>query len=167
MQGYPVTRICPFPILSAGLAATWLALTGISPLQLIAALALGLAIPRLAASLLAALPKVRAVGAAVRLTAVVAWDVLLANVAVARLVLGPSSRLQPGFVRVPLAVTHPHAIALFASIVSIVPGSVSIAFSPDTKTLLLHVLHVEDEQGFIDRIKGRYERPVMEILEQC
>jgi multicomponent K+:H+ antiporter subunit E len=62
-------------------------------------------------------------------------------------------------------VTHPHAIALLASIVSIVPGSVSIALSSDTRTLLLHVLHVENEEQFVARIKQRYERPLMDVLE--
>jgi multicomponent K+:H+ antiporter subunit E len=147
------------------LAATWLALTGVSPPQLALAFVWALAIPRVAAPLLIPLPGIRSFGSAVRLTAVVAWDILLANIAVARLVLGPVSRLRPGFVQVPLAVAHPHAIALFASIVSIVPGSVSIALSSDTRTLLLHVLHVEDEEGFVDMIKQRYERPVMDILE--
>lgn len=160
-----MNAVCPFPILSAGLAATWLALTGVSPAQLALAIVSALAIPRLVAPLLAPLPGVRSFRAAVRLTAVVAWDILLANIAVARLVLGPMSRLRPGFVRVPLAVTHPHAIALLASIVSIVPGSVSIALSSDTRTLLLHVLHVENEEQFVARIKQRYERPLMDVLE--
>jgi multicomponent K+:H+ antiporter subunit E len=160
-----VNTLCPFPILSLVLAATWLALTGISPPQLALAFVLALAIPRLAAPLLIPLPGIRSFGAAVRLTGVVAWDILLANIAVARLVLGPVSRLRPGFVPVPLAVTHPHAIALFASIVSIVPGSIPIALASDARTLVVHVLHVEDEKIFIARVKERYERPLMDILE--
>ena len=160
-----MNKVCPFPMLSATLAASWLALAGISPLQLALALVLGLAIPRITAPLLSGLPGIRSISAAVRLAARVAWDILIANVVVARLVLGPVARLRPGFVRVPLAVTHPHAIALFAGVVSIVPGSLSIALSPDARTLLLHVLHVEDAEQFVARIKERYERPLMEILE--
>jgi multicomponent K+:H+ antiporter subunit E len=152
-------------MLSVALAATWFALAGISPGQFALALALALVIPRVTAPLLGALPGIRSARAAVRLALRVAWDIVIANITVARLVLGPIARLRPGFVRVPLAVTHPHAMALFASIVSIVPGSVSIAFAPDARTLLLHVLHVEDEEHFITTIKARYERPLMEILE--
>lgn len=157
--------LCPFPILSFALAVIWLALTGISASQSALALVLALVIPGLAAPLLAPLPGIRSFGGAVRLIAVVAWDILLANIAVARLVLGPMSHLRPGFVQVPLALTHPHAIALFASIVSIVPGSIPVALSSDARTLLVHVLHVEDEDSFIARVKQRYERPLMEILE--
>ena len=108
---------------------------------------------------------IRSAGAALRLAGLVAWDIVLANIAVARLVLGPIARLRPGFVRVPLAVTHPHVIALFASIVSIVPGSVSMALTPDGRTLLVHVLDLEDAEHFIATIKERYERPLLEILK--
>jgi multicomponent K+:H+ antiporter subunit E len=152
-------------MLSVMLAASWLALAGISPPHLALALVLGLAIPHLTAPLLGGLPGMRSIRTAVWLVARVAWDILVANVTVARLVLGPVARLRPGFVLVPLAVTHPHAIAVFAGIVSIVPGSLSIALAPDARTLLLHVLHVEDEEQFVATIKERYERPLMEILE--
>lgn len=157
--------VVPFPLLSVALAACWLALAGISALNLVLAPLLALVIPRITAPVLGALPGIRSMGAAVRLAGVVAWDIVLANVAVARLVLGPAARLRPGFVRVPLAVTHPHAIALFASIVSIVPGSVSIALTPDARTLLVHVLDLDDAERFIVMIKERYERPLLEILE--
>lgn len=158
-------QVCPFPMLSLALAVCWLALTEISPPHLALALVCAVAIPHITAPFLGELPGIRSAGTALRLTGLVAWDIVLANIAVARLVLGPVPRLRPGFVRVPLAVTHPHAIALFAGIVSIVPGSLSIALSPDARTLLLHVLHMEDEEHFVATIKERYERPIMDLLE--
>ena len=160
-----MNTLCPFPLLSVTLAITWLALEGLSPADLVLALVLALIIPRVIAPLLKEMPGIRSVNAAARLVLLVACDIVFANITVARLVLGPVSRLRPGFVQVPLAVTHPHAIALFASIVSIVPGSVSIALTPDARTLLLHVLHVEDDAHFVEMIKARYEKPLMEILE--
>ena len=48
----------------------------------------------------------------------VAWDAVVANVAVARLVLGPSSRLRPALVKVPLDTKHRDAAALLASIIT-------------------------------------------------
>lgn len=160
-----MNSLCPFPRLSVILAATWLALAGLSPAHLMLALVLAVVIPRVTAPLLKGMPGIRSISAAARLALRVGWDIVVANITVARLVLGPVARLRPGFVRVPLAVTHPHAIALFASIVSIVPGSVSIAVTPDARVLLLHVLHVEDEGHFVATIKTRYEQPLVEILE--
>ncbi|MDC8446853.1 MAG: Na+/H+ antiporter subunit E [Nitrospira sp.] len=160
-----MNKVFPFPVLSLALAACWLTLTGLSPAQLVLALVLAVAIPHITAPFLGELPGIRSTGTALRLAGLVAWDIVVANITVARLVLGPVPRLRPGFVQMPLAITHPHAIALFASVVSIVPGSLSIAFSPDSRTLLLHVLHLEDEQHFVARIKERYERPIMDMLE--
>lgn len=157
--------VLPFPMLSLSLAACWLTLTEISSAHLALALVLAVAIPHLTAPFLDELPGIHSIGTAFRLAAVVAWDIVLANIAVARLVLGPVAGLRPGFVHVPLAVTHPHGIALFASIVSIVPGSLSIAITPDSRRLLLHVLHLEDEKQFVATIKERYERPIMDMLE--
>lgn len=159
-----MNKLVPFPILSLMLAASSLALTGLSPAHLVLAVVLAVSIPRIAAPFLSPLPGIRSGGAAMRLVARVIWDIVVANIVVARLVLGPPARLQPRFLMVPLEVTHPHAITLLASIVSIVPGSVSVGFTPDGRTLLLHVLHVEDEERFIATIKARYERPLMEIL---
>lgn len=158
-------KLCPYPTLSMALAVTWLVLNGISPLQLAVALLSALAIPLTIAPLLDVLPGVRSLLAAMRLAARVLWDIFLANITVARLVLGPVSQLRPAFVEVPVTVTHPSAISLFTSMISITPGSIPLALSPDTRTLLVHVLHVEDEQAFISRVKERYERPLMEILE--
>lgn len=160
-----MNKALPFPVLSLALAVCWLTLAGLSPSQLVLALVLAVAIPHITAPFLAELPGIRSPGTVLRLAGLVAWDIVLANIAVARLVLGPVERLRPSFVRVPLAVTHPHAIALLAGIVSIVPGSLSIAVTPDSRTMLLHVLHLEDEKQFVATIKERYERPIMDILE--
>ena len=160
-----MNKVFPFPVLSLSLAACWLTLAGLSPPHLALALVLAVAIPHITAPFLGNLPGVRSIGTVLRLAGLVAWDIVLANIAVASLVLGPVPRLRPAFVHVPLTVTHPHAIALFASVVSIVPGSLSIGFSPDSRTLLLHVLHLEDERAFVARIKERYERPIMDMLE--
>lgn len=160
-----MNRLLPCPLLSVALALCWLALAGASPAHLVLALVLALVIPRITAPVLGVLPGIRSAGAAVRLAGMVAWDIVLANIAVARLVLGPAARLRPAFVRVPLAVTHPQAIALFSSIVSIVPGSVSMALTPDARTLLVHVLDLDDEERFVAMLKERYERPLLEILE--
>jgi multicomponent K+:H+ antiporter subunit E len=147
------------------LAGTWLVLAGLSPLNVALASLFAIVIPRIIAPLLDVLPGLRSVTAAMRLAGRVLWDIVIANITVARLVLGPVSRLRPAFVKVPLTVTHPYAISLFTSMISITPGSIPLALTPDARALLVHVLDVEDEHSFIAHVKERYERPLMEILE--
>ena len=160
-----MTKLCPFPMLSMALAGTWLVLAGFSLPHLVLGSLFAIVIPFTIAPLLGVLPGVRSVTGAMRLAGHVVWDIVIANITVARLVLGPVSRLRPAFVKVPLTATHPYAISLFTSMISITPGSIPLALSPDARTLLVHVLHLEDEQAFVSKIKERYERPLMEILE--
>lgn len=101
-----------------------------------------------------------------RFTLRVLGDILMANLDVAKLILGPSSKLRPAFVEYPVELTHDFAIHLLASTISLTPGTVSSDISDDRKTLLIHGLDVADEQELIETIKQRYERPLMEVF-QC
>ncbi|MFN9490636.1 MAG: Na+/H+ antiporter subunit E [Betaproteobacteria bacterium] len=158
-------RLLPFPLLSAALAAAWLALAGeFSFAQGLLAAALAAIIPLVVSRFLDYLPRIASPGAAVRLTLLVTWDIVLANVAVSRLVLGPVSRLRPAFIEVPLALKHPQSIALLASIVTMTPGTVSADLSPCGRMLLVHALDCGNPERMIRDIKHRYEQPLLEIF---
>jgi multicomponent K+:H+ antiporter subunit E len=67
---------------------------------------------------------------------------------------------------VPLELQQPFAITLLASIISLTPGTVSANLSGDRRSLLVHDLDVEDaDETAVQRIKQRYEKPLMEIFE--
>jgi multicomponent K+:H+ antiporter subunit E len=123
-----IRRWLPNPLLSAALAISWLLLTGDrSPAHVLLGITLGVIIPLAVSPFLEHLPRVLSARAAIALTLRVTWDIVLANIAVSRLVLGPMGRLQPAFLHVPLALNHPQAIALLASIITMTPGTVSVA----------------------------------------
>lgn len=159
-----MTALFPFPLLSVALAAAWLMLTEISAAHAVLATVLATLIPVAVAPFLEHLSRVGAPGAAVRLALIVTWDIVLANVAVARLVLGPLERMRPRFVTVPLEVTHPHSISLLASIITMTPGTVSADVSDDQATLLVHVLDCPDPAQTVAEIKSRYEKPILEVF---
>ena len=56
--------------------------------------------------------------AVARLLLVVLVDIVVANLAVAWIVLNPRSCPQPAWVHVPLALTHPTGITLLATIIT-------------------------------------------------
>lgn len=91
-------------------------------------------------------------------------DIVVANVTVARQVLGPEERLQAGFIWVPLDLTNIHGISALTSVITLTPGTVTAELSRDRKFLLVHCLHVEDPQAMIDEIKQRYEAPLRRIF---
>jgi multicomponent K+:H+ antiporter subunit E len=155
----------PFPLLSGALFVAWLMLVGeLSVAHLVLAALLAVVIPAAARGFLQHLPGVVAPAAAIRLLLLVIWDIVLANIAVSRLVLGPMGRLRPTFVEVPLTLTNPQSIAFLASIITMTPGTVSSDISPDRRTLLVHVLDCEDPARLVANIKSRYEQRLLEVF---
>lgn len=93
-------------------------------------------------------------------------DVLRSNVAVARIVLGlRQHEWVSGFIRIPLDMTDPHGLAVLAGIITVTPGTVWSGRDPATNVLTLHVLDLRSESAWVEFIKSRYERPLMEIFE--
>lgn len=91
-------------------------------------------------------------------------DIVIANLQVAKLILGPSSRLRPAFVEIPMLLEDELALTMLASIISLTPGTVSADLSDDRKTLLVHGLDVDDEATLVEQIKTRYEAPLLEVF---
>lgn len=160
-------RFVRYPVLSAALFALWLVLSQpLSPGTVLLGVALALAAPALAAALRPLPVRARRPLVAARLFARVILDALRANVTVIRTILGASARDLPSrFVRIPLDVRNPNALAVLAMIVTATPGTAWAELSADRSVLLLHVLSVHDEAAVIADIKRRYERPLMEIFE--
>ncbi|MES2990502.1 MAG: Na+/H+ antiporter subunit E [Pseudomonadota bacterium] len=160
------------PLLSVLLAAVWLLLQqSVTLPQLIAAALIGLAVPRLVRGFLrpATAPRpqrsaLRVVGAAVRLVVVVLWDIVAANLTVARIVLWPGSRPRPAWVRVPLSVEDPLAIVLLAAIITTTPGTVSCVVDEAGREILVHALDCDDAAAMAAQIKARYEEPLQEVF---
>lgn len=91
-------------------------------------------------------------------------DIVLANLQVAKLILGPTAQLRPAFVEVPMLLDNELALSMLASIISLTPGTVSADFSADRKTLLVHGLDVADAAALVAEIKSRYEAPLLEVF---
>ena len=153
------------PIASFFIVVVWLGVhSSLAPLHLATAVLLAVLIPMLLTRALDDPVTIRRPGVALRLAAVVLWDIIVANLAVARRVLGPLARLKPGFIEVPLDLAHPDAVALLGSIIAITPGTV-VADVDDARTrILVHVLDLEDPEQLVAEIKRRYERPLKEIF---
>jgi len=153
------------PWLSVLLAASWLLLQHtLAPFHLISAALIGLLVPRLLHNFLPAPGPMHFIPA-VRLTLVVLWDIAVSNITVARLVLGPMSRPQPAWVTVPLALSHPTAISLLASIITTTPGTVSCLIDEQRKHILVHALDCSAPAQMATDIKARYETPLLAIFE--
>jgi multicomponent K+:H+ antiporter subunit E len=160
-------KLFPAPLISLGLFVMWLLLNhSVSAGHMILALLLALGLPVLFKELRPQKVRVRHLGTALRLCFAVMVDTTQSNIAVVRFLLLPSQRRHPpAFVKIPLELRDPNALAVLAMIVCITPGTVWAELSLDRSPLMLHVLEVDDAQAVIDHVKTRYERPLMEIFE--
>lgn len=158
-------RWLPQPLLSAALLVVWLLLNStLAPAHLLLGALLAWLLPLLVAPFRPAPVRLRRPWLAACLLARVLWDIVLANLEVARRILGPEAVLKPHFVWVPLDIEHPWGIATLAGIITLTPGTVSSDLSPDRRHLLVHALDVADPAALVAGIKARYERPLMEIF---
>ncbi|WOD12388.1 Na+/H+ antiporter subunit E [Pseudomonas sp. NyZ704] len=159
--------LLPHPWLSLFLVVVWqLIMNDLSAGTLIMGFFLAWGIPLITHVFWPDPPRLHKPLVLLRFTLRVLGDILMANLDVAKLILGPSSKLRPAFVEYPVELTHDFAIHLLASTISLTPGTVSSDISDDRRTLLIHGLDVADEQELIETIKQRYERPLMEVF-QC
>ncbi len=161
-----VSKVLPLPLHSVTLLIVWLALNASIGLgHILLGTALGIIIPLLCKPLRMPEAPVKRPLKVLSYIAIVAKDILVANVQVALLVVGPMRNIKPGFVAVPLDLPNIFPITVLASTVTMTPGTVSCEISSDKKWLYVHVLNMpDDEQEIIDFIKQRYEARIKEIF---
>jgi multicomponent K+:H+ antiporter subunit E len=161
-----MTRLLPYPLLTASLILMWLLLNSFSLGHLI----LGTIIAMVASLSMAALqpdkPRIRNWHLIPVLIARVLVDIYHSNVAVSRIILrrGRGER-TPGFVVIPLTLRDRTALAVLACIVTATPGTAWIEYHAETGRLLIHVLDLVDRDSWIETIQKRYEQLLREIFE--
>lgn len=161
-----LSRVFPLPHHSVVLLAVWLMLNNTMSLgHILLGTVLGIVIPLLCAPLRVQTPKIQRPFKLVSYLLLVLKDIVVANLQVALLVIGPMRNIKPGFVAVPLDLVGTLPVTVLASTVTMTPGTVSAEVSKDLKWLYVHVLDMpEDEQEVVDFIKQRYEARVKEIF---
>jgi len=163
-----IRRLLPHPLLTVSLVLIWLLLVNqLSAGQLLLGILLGLAVPLYTSRFWPDKVHVRRPLLLLRFTAVVLYDILVANVIVARLIMGRQERLEPAFLELPLQLQSDVAISVLANTISLTPGTVSTYLSADRRCLIIHSLHTTDPDELLATIRQRYESPLKEILEAC
>jgi multicomponent K+:H+ antiporter subunit E len=158
-------RLLPHPLRSLVLLACWLILNQtLHPAHWALGALLGLVLPLAFAALTPRVTTLRRADLALSLLCVFLKDIVVANLEVARRILGPEAAIRPRFVWVPLGITNPQGIAVFAAMITMTPGTLSVDITPDRGWLLVHAFNVDDEAALVRDIQQRYERPLREIF---
>ena len=162
-------RWLPHPLLSAVLLLAWLWLNNtLHPGHILLGSLLAAVIPYLTRQFWPEPIVVDRPLRVIQYVALVCYDIVIANLQLAVLILGPVSRLRPAFVRVPLDLRTDFAITVLASTITLTPGTVSVDVEDDPdggRRLVVHALRCVDAEEMVQSIKHRYERRLKEILE--
>lgn len=156
----------PHPLLTLVLAVVWVLLQNeVTAGMVVFGLILGIIIPRLTSVWWPDKPRGIRPGKMTVYSLIVIWDILVANVQVAWIVLTvPNAKLKPAWIVIPLTVTQPEAITVLAGTITLTPGTVSADLSDEGHSLLVHVLHTDDPDAVRDEIETRYQRRLKEIF---
>ena len=159
-------KIFPHPYLTLLMVLVWLALmNSVSLGGVVFGTLLGIAIPAITAVYWPDRPQIKNPLKAVSYFFLVMWDIVIANISVAKIVLFmPNSKLQPAWITVPLDLRQPDAITLLAGTITMSPATVTSDLSADGRALLIHCLHAPDPAAVVDEIKTRYEARIKEIF---
>lgn len=158
--------LLPHPLLTVVLAIVWILLQNkISAGMVVFGIILGIIIPRMTSIWWPDTPKGLRMGRMAVYSVIVIWDIIVANIQVAWIVLTvPNAKLKPCWIVVPLQLKQPEAITVLAGTITLTPGTVSADLSDEGHSLLVHVLHTDDPDAVRDDIKTRYERRLLEIF---
>ena len=105
----------------------------------------------------------RRFAAAVSLLGVFVYDLVVASIAVARIVLAPRPGNRPAIVAVPVDARTEWGVALFAYLVSATPGSTCLHVADDRRTIFVHFLDAPDTHARALDMKRLYERLILQI----
>jgi multicomponent K+:H+ antiporter subunit E len=155
----------PHPVTSAVLFVVWLLLNlSFSVGHIVLGAVIGVLIPLFTRRFFPEPVYLARAGTILRFLAIVLWDIVTATFVVSRLSLGPTSKLRPRFVRIPVSLDDDFALTALASTISLTPGTVTAEIAPDRGYVLIHALDVADEAELVRTIKQRYEAPIKEIF---
>ena len=162
-----IARLLPHPLLTLLLVAVWQMLVNyVSLATFVFGLILGILIPLLTAPYWPDRPRLKNPAMIVEFILVVLWDIVVANVSVAKIILFKRNEdMRPTWVTVPLDLRSPEAITVLAGTITMTPGTVSADVAADGRSLLVHCLDAADPDAVRDDIKQRYERRLREIFE--
>jgi multicomponent K+:H+ antiporter subunit E len=157
----------PSALLSMGLLLMWLLLNESLGLgQILLGLVLALSLPPLLKPLMPFRARVRRPLLILRLLVVALIEVVRSCYNVALIILRPGREgANSEFISIPLDLRDPMGLAVLAGILNCTPGTVWVEILPDTGELALHVLDMHDAGWWVETVKTRYERPLIQIFE--
>lgn len=169
-------RVRRWILAAVSLAVLWLFVRGVyfTPKNIAQELLIGLALGVVIAGVFRRLypgttdlgRTLQAVPYAVLYLAAFLYELLTANVDVARRVLSPRMPIEPAVVEVPLRVETPFAITTIANSITLTPGTLTMDYDAATNTLYVHAIAGRDSDSVVAPIR-RWEDYALVIYDEA
>ncbi|GBF76893.1 hypothetical protein PA598K_05405 [Paenibacillus sp. 598K] len=151
-------------VLNVGIAASWMLLRNSAAFgDALMGYAAGLLVVLLMAKWRGEQPYTRRVWAAWLLLVVLIREMAIANWVVMKIVLRPQLDIRPAILEVPTQLKSSLERALFATCITLTPGSLSMEFSREGDRIFVHYLDVRDREAAIREVKATFERRILEV----
>ncbi|WP_407269517.1 Na+/H+ antiporter subunit E [Radiobacillus sp. PE A8.2] len=90
-------------------------------------------------------------------------ELLLSNLEIVKLVYKPKLDIEPGIFALPTELKTNWEITMLANLITLTPGTLSVAVSKDQCVLYIHAMDLDDDEKMITSIKDTFEKAIMEV----
>lgn len=92
------------------------------------------------------------------------YEMLKANLQVARTILLRRMDIAPAIIKYPLEAKTDFEITMLSNIISLTPGTLVMDVSDDKKVMYIHTLYFKDKETFIRYIRLNLEIKLLEVI---
>lgn len=92
-------------------------------------------------------------------------ELVLSNIDVVKLVYAKNPNFEPGIFAMPIDVKKNWEITLLANLITLTPGTLSIALSDDNTHIFIHAMHIDEKEQSIYDIKNTFEKAILEVTK--
>lgn len=91
-------------------------------------------------------------------------ELIISNLDIVKLVYKPKlDDIEPGIFAMRTELKSAWEITLLANLITLTPGTLSIAVSEDNQTIYIHAMDIDDIEASIQSIKNTFEKAIMEV----
>ncbi len=92
------------------------------------------------------------------------YEMLKANLQVARTILLRKMDVAPAIIKYPLEAKTDFEITMLSNIISLTPGTLVMDVSDDKKVMYIHTLYFKDKDSFIKYVRLHLEIKLLEVI---
>ncbi|SDL24020.1 Na+/H+ antiporter subunit E [Lacicoccus qingdaonensis] len=92
-------------------------------------------------------------------------ELIKANIDVVRIVLSPRLKNKPGIIAVETSLETEIERSTLAALITLTPGTVSMDFSEDGRTIYVHSIDVDNRDEMVAEIRGSFEKAIQEVTK--